>query len=63
MADSTIHEKSHSIQFKKCSNNLQYCDDNNKFIYYNRSNKHINLFLNKYLKSFTNTFSVDIDDY
>jgi len=39
MADSTVHEKSHSIQFKKYSNNLQYNDDNSKFVHYNRSNK------------------------
>jgi len=51
MADSMIHEKSHSIRHtvKKCSNNLQYCDDNTKCIYYNRSNKNITLFLFKFL--------------
>lgn len=41
MADSTVHEKSHSIQFKKYSNNVQYNDDNSKCIHYNRSNKNI----------------------
>lgn len=41
MADSTVHEKSHSIQFKKYFNNVQYRNDNSKFIHYNRSNENI----------------------
>lgn len=41
MADSTVHEKLPSIQFKIYSNNIQYHNDNSKFIHYNRSNKNI----------------------
>lgn len=41
MADSTVHEKSRSIQFKKYSNNIQYHNDNSKCIHYNRSNENI----------------------
>jgi len=44
MANSTVHEKSHSIQFKIYFNNVQHDDDNNKFIYYNRSKKIILFF-------------------